>query len=336
LVHALARRCGHVITFALLGAAFLTTPASARTFTPLEPAANLTLVQAFGINDAGQVVGSYSLDPNGELSKAFVYSAGNFTEITGPAGAISVTGFAISDEGTIVGKYASGYIVEDGYSFLGPQRGFLLRNGTYTTFEQPTGWSTEPRAISSNGRYVAGISHGGAFVMDTQTMSFHYLPQPMDPNDPNDPNVPYMAPVLIQGVNDHGIVVGSEIHNLQTGLPASFTYDIHTGVRTDVLLPGATRSAFRGIDNDGTVSGWFEDGAGRHGFIGYPGAYEVIDMPGADWTTVQDHNASGWFVGTYMADGVQRSYLATPVPEPGTWALMLIGAALLPLVRRRR
>jgi hypothetical protein len=68
LFHALARRCGHIVAFALLGAAFATTPASARTFTPLEPAANTTWAQAFGMNDAGQVVGSYSIDPTGELA----------------------------------------------------------------------------------------------------------------------------------------------------------------------------------------------------------------------------------------------------------------------------
>src|ERR1019366_2923199 len=75
-----------------------------------------------GINDAGQVVGSYT-DGSG-VEHGFLYSGGSFTTLNVPSNQNTFPR-GISNSGQIVGYYGGG---PDGSSY----RGFLYGSGIYT------------------------------------------------------------------------------------------------------------------------------------------------------------------------------------------------------------
>ena len=69
----------------------------------------------------------------------------------------------------------------------------------------------------------------------------------------------------------------------------------------------------------------------QHGFIGIPdGAsynYTSFDPPGSASTTINGINDKGDIVGFYTTGDVVDGFVGTPVPEPSTWAMMLLGFA---------
>jgi uncharacterized membrane protein len=96
------------------------------TFTTSDmPGASST--QAFGINDAGQIVGAF-FGPAGLAgpSQSFLLSAGGYTTLDVP-GSFSSTANKINASGQIVGSY-----------FDGSEHGFLLSGGSYTRFDAPS------------------------------------------------------------------------------------------------------------------------------------------------------------------------------------------------------
>src|SRR5438046_2675781 len=77
--------------------------ATTYTFTQIDiPGAAFT--SAFGINDAGQIVGSF-LDATGE--HAFLDTAGTFLQINFPGVLFSTGAFGINDAGQIVGRFSA-------------------------------------------------------------------------------------------------------------------------------------------------------------------------------------------------------------------------------------
>jgi probable HAF family extracellular repeat protein len=85
-----------------LCAAASSADATAYTFTTIDvPGADLT--RAFGINDAGQIVGSVE-NPSPGPPQGFVYSAGVFTPLNVP-GASETDVRGINDAGQIVGFF---------------------------------------------------------------------------------------------------------------------------------------------------------------------------------------------------------------------------------------
>src|SRR5260370_673630 len=81
---------------------------------------------AFGMNDGGQVVGSYNFGGSSP-SHAFLLSDGQYTTIDVP-GAPWTDAFAINNAGQIVGGY---------YDSGDKRHGFLLSDGEYTTIDVP-------------------------------------------------------------------------------------------------------------------------------------------------------------------------------------------------------
>ena len=92
----------------------------------------------------------------------------------------------------------------------------------------------------------------------------------------------------------------------------------------------------RSIDDSGLLAGWFEDSGGRHGFFGSVLSFEQIDFSGADSTTIEGSNNARVLVGGYFIGDVSHAFIATPVPEPATWALLAVGLSALAWTRSRR
>jgi probable HAF family extracellular repeat protein len=93
-----------------------------------------------GINDAGQIVGSYR---NNSGNHGFLYSGGTYTTIDDPLGIGGSYAAGINDAGQIAGGFNG--------------HGFLYSNGTFRTLDDPSASTTSPTAINASGQIV-GVS----------------------------------------------------------------------------------------------------------------------------------------------------------------------------------
>jgi len=139
--------CGLLTCSLLVG---LTGPAQAQyTFATLDvPGAQVT--EAFGINQAGQIVGVYQLVVGGVLHGFLLDVDGTYTTIDVP-GATFTLALGINDAGQIVGYYSNPAI-----------HGFVLDvDGSYTTLDVPGGSGTQAYRINSLGQIVGQYAAGG-------------------------------------------------------------------------------------------------------------------------------------------------------------------------------
>lgn len=270
------------------------------------------------INNDGTMVGYSAI---GDSASAFVYDGTSFTTLTGPLGATSSFALGISDTGRVVGSYLT--------APLGPSHGFLYSAGSYTPFDIAGANETFLRGISPDGRYISGYystatQTGVGFVYDTVLGIL------------SDLSAPDSVFTIPQGINSSGMVAGSDILAGPPVTRPGFLYDIATGIRTDQSVPGTNRTALRSIDDAGSIAGWFVDFAGQHGFVGSVSAFEQIDFPGADATTVEGSNNAGFLVGLFFVGDSTHAFVATPVSEPGTWGLLAAGFGVLAWARSRQ
>jgi hypothetical protein len=149
-----------------------------------------------------------------------------------------------------------------------------------------------------------------------------------------------------QAINDNGLVTGfystDGVH--QHGFFYNSTTDTFT-LPPDPNIPNLVLTQFLGINDFGLSVGYYQlpDGS-QHGFLYDTGtqAYTFLDDPsaavsGVSITQITGVNDAGEITGFYVdaATGLQRGFIATAVPEPGTFAL-LIGSLLLMSISRIR
>ena len=107
---------------------------------------------------------------------------------------------------------------------------------------------------------------------------------------------------------------------------------------TSLTYPGAIETHAQGINNAGTIVGYYDDASGDpHGFSLSNGVYTALNVPGASNTVAQGINNTGTIVGYDLtASGIQ-GFEAIPVPTPIPGAILLFapGLAGLAAVRRR-
>jgi probable HAF family extracellular repeat protein len=119
------------------------------------PGADFT--EAMGINDSGDVVGSYALPTAPSEFPGFLLHQGVFTTIDFP-GSTHTWAMGINNAGTIVGSYPDA---------KSNTHGFVYNNGTFKTVDAPhlgsnAPASTQLNGINNSGIIVGGVSQGGA------------------------------------------------------------------------------------------------------------------------------------------------------------------------------
>jgi probable HAF family extracellular repeat protein len=261
--------------------------------------------QAFGINDAGQIVGSYPqlLSKTRSIIAGFLYSGGAYSRIGVPGSTdINTWPTGINNAGQIVGYYQSNG------SGTGPFFGFVfnVHQGTYTTISVPGSPSTQALGINQAGQVVGKYDgHGFLFSAGSYTTL----------------DVPGSKATTAAGINTSGQVVGD--YTDTSG--KSHGYLLNGGNYTTLDMPDSSSTKATGINGFGQIVGEYND---QFSFVLNNGTYSMVDVPGSTSTFAEGINDLGDIVGYYTdSNGTEHGFLATPsVPELSTLLLLGIGA----------
>jgi probable HAF family extracellular repeat protein len=272
------------------------------------PSALPSSTQAWGINDAGHIVGFY--EDSNFLAHGFIFAGGQFTTFDAP-GAFQTYLVGINNAGDIVGYYATS-------APCAGNHGFLLSGGIFTQIDFPGGFlgcdpTTIALGISNTGQVVGSyvdstgshgfISSGGAFTT---------LDVPSSQSTAG-----ACCQTIPRGINSGGAVVGYYIDNngdhgflfangqyttidlFGFGGPGTIAYGINdagaivaapsaitsawstlftTSQAVTISFPGALFTAAHGINNAGGIVGYSElNPTTAHAFLATVPGISIVD-----------------------------------------------------------
>jgi probable HAF family extracellular repeat protein len=322
------------VPLAVFGAILATVgPAHAEyVFTTITPpgAAAGDFVFANAINDNGQVVVTAEV-PNTIFDFTVVddvYNINTQTYTAFPAvpGATpnSTEAYAINDIGVVVGIY---------HPAGGIWQGFSDSGGVFSSVDAFGSNDTFPFGISNNGQIVGVVNDASGASQGYVYSNGQYQIVDGDPYPANS--------TLASGINDSGEIILTSSPSGSTGFNCDSFLNVG-GVNTPISMPGVSNTCAEAINDAGAIVGAVSnDGyVTGSGFVDVDGVYTALNFPGATLTEAYGINNLGQIVGTYTdANGNEQAFLATPTPEPGTWAMILGGLASLgaaKLMRGRR
>jgi probable HAF family extracellular repeat protein len=279
--------------------------------------------RAFGINDDGEIVGTFRTDGG---DRGYFFSAGMFTTFDDdrqPRG--------MNNNGDYVG-FTSIY---DPDSETSRSVGFVNRNGTMDFLEHPD--------LNTDATYASGIDDSGQIVgywADSLSSEYSFLYSAGE-FTPLSAVSSLSSDTFPSDINNSGQVVGSYF---QSGVQHGFLYQ--SGSVTILDHPNAGTSSGQGtfaggINEAGQIVGGYYDVAGiLHGFI-YDGSFTTIDNPNlAGGTYLTDINNHGEIIGSNWEQGQTflniHSFIGTPVPIPAVGWLLTPAFGLLGWRMRRR
>lgn len=344
-----------------------------------------------GINDAGQVVGSY------RAANDFLHAF-----VTGP------NGEGINDLSTQIGDYFSySYGINNSGQVVGfvQGRGFITEhNGENVTYvsnlmgDSYYSYATDindagqvvGRATSTDGRYHAfvtgsdgvgmtdlGIFGTGNFSTATainnagQIVGYSHTTV-SDGLDTLNRGHAFLAESNGAGITDLGTLGGRKYSIANdvndSGQAVGFSYSTYGNYFAFITAEdganmtylgtlGGDYSVAHGINNAGQVVGWsYTSDNLLHGFFYNQGAMtdlSVLDIVlAAGWTNIipQHINNNGQIVGTGILDNVEQAFMISfnpdtdfnsqpvhlPVPEPETYAMLLVGLGFIGFMARRK
>jgi probable HAF family extracellular repeat protein len=334
-----------VAAFAFYG---VITPTFAVTYTltELEPLPGTTSSYAQWVNNSGQAVG---ISANATANIATVWnSSGVPSSLTPLPGTTSNYVTGINNSGQVVG---TSYVGGSGIATVWNSSGVPS-----SLTPLPGGTSSSATGINNSGQVVGTSYVGGSNIPTVWNNSG--LPTNLAPL----PGSTYSYP---QGINNSGQVVGN-IYN--SGIPIATIWNGPAPTSLS-LLPGGTSNYALGINNSGQVVGYSQLAADGdpHAVVWNNGGIldlnTVLDSSGIGWRLIDAFgiNGGGQIVGFAFASPAQESlgeidsFLLTPcdmcqtvptlpppvtvtpgVPEPSTWAMMILGFAGLGFMAHRR
>ena len=324
-------------TLAVLGLA-APVGASAYTFTSIDDPAATGDTIASDINNNGEIVGYYedtTRNPRTPDYHGFTLVGTTFTTLDNP-GAVRTFATSVNDSGTVVG-ISTDPPSTDPNSQVPETHGFTEKGGAFTTFN-------DPRATGSGGgTFANGINTGGT-VVGYETDNLSNNPSSFTYNGTTftrivNPNARFGT--FAYGINASGEVVGdyrdsSDAYHGFTMVGTTFT------TLDDPLAAPGSFNIVTGVNDSGEVIGSFDDASGTSFGYVYDGKTftTLADPLGPDSTSLNGINDAGQIVGNYTdAAGNTHGFLATPAPEPSSWAAFGfsgLSLAVLMLKARRR
>jgi len=295
------------------------------TFQTIDPPGPFFTIVPFGINDGGTVSGSFTdatLRDHG-----FLFDGAIFTAFDNPsADATKVfalrgtDAFGLNNAGQVAGSYTQGGVLH------GSVR---VSIGLFLTLDVPGHLHTALTGINDLGVIAGEYSDTGSvttlhsFLRNSGGIFTLF-------------DVPGATTTQVGGLNNASQSVG--VYNTQGGTnPFRGFLRSSGGVFTLLDVPGATETVPFGINDGGTIVGDFTTAGTTHAFLrDSGGTITPFDVPGATFTAATEINNRGQIVGQFCdASDICHGFLAIPVPESGSLALLAAGLWLL-IVKRPR
>jgi parallel beta-helix repeat protein len=282
----------HIIAAGLALSLALAARAQLTNFTTIDyPGGISTLIE--GINDAGDLVGSYRDSNN--IRRGFPLKNGRFTLIDVPGATLSAA-TDINVAGDIVGFYVDANNVD---------HGFLLSGDRFTTVDFPGAEKTRAFTMNAKGEIV-----GMYWNTSGDTMRRGFL---LSGGRFTEICYPEATMTMAFGINDQGEITGrwSDVQGKVRG------FRLSQGKFTSFEFPGAQATAIdlTRITNSGEIVGPYTDARGKSkGFLLSGGHYTSIDVPGSGGTTPRDINAAGHITGLYSDSRGSHGWVTTIAP----------------------
>jgi probable HAF family extracellular repeat protein len=252
-----------------------------------------TFTEASGINNLGQVVGTY-IDSVG-LPHGFIYQNGVYTTIDYPSAAHNYA-FGINDAGSVVGSFSE-------VLPRGPYSATLRENGVWSAYDFPA-HETDGRDINANG-HIVGIYNDGVGTPDHGFLKIGANYTSID--------FPGAPITYVFGLNNATTVTGSFVDN--QGQVKGFIYS--NGNYTQLVFPNATDTIVTDINNNNMIVGWKVEAGKTIGFTFSNSKYRPVIVPfaGTTATRARGINDGGTVVGSYIGPLDCQSgcsFMATP------------------------
>lgn len=297
---------------------------------------------AVALNNRGDITG-YS--ENGLSSRSFIYNKDGFSFLP-QSGSFSLP-VDINNRGQVLYNATA----SDGHT-----QPFLYGSQGALNISPGSGASGMGRALSSSG-HVAGSFADRLFYYDGR--SSRYLDIHLEdtrgliPTGLNRDGT-IVGRALVSGEATQGFIYRNGRASFLDGLSDAYAVNnlgqiLGQDGRGYLVRNGDGSNVYLGFYASGQLNqrGWvvgsaLVDGT-LHAFVHRDG--ESVDLnrllagpDAARWTLTggTDINDRGQIIGTGLFDGQRASFIATPVPEPGSWALLLCGVGVIGAVVRRR
>jgi len=217
------------------------------------------------------------------------------------------TGNSLFGPGTFAWGIDNDRVVSGFYSDASnASHGFVWRNGTVHTLDDPVSPNTSLWSVSNRG--VAAAYYWDQTATHAATYSFASGAWTMLPD------IPGISSNQAYGINKFGVVVGEARVN-DASNPSAWIWDPSAQSYSYFSVPGASQDNTYpdAINDKGQIVGTFDDTNGvSHGFVKDGDTYTTIDVPGATGTNAWGINNSGavvgpWFNLSRWAEGYVRT-----------------------------